>query len=517
MSDEPNLWAVSIDARERAVKGGLFSQFACRIHEVSSIKQILIEKFGHSQFRGVQEAALERLSQGHSVFSLMPTGTGKSLCYQMMGFLQPKEHLVLVVSPLIALMQDQVLKAQQLGLRAAFINSSLNPEERSKRQKNLSEKKYQLLFVTPERFRKPEFLEAIKAVTVSLFVVDEAHCASLWGHDFRPDYAKLGRAIEICGNPPVLALTATATPQVQKEVCQILNLKFPEDLILGGIERPELSLNVADIYGEAEKFEAIAQILQENPDKSGIVYFSLIQTLENFGRFLQKKKLSFTRYHGDLPPNIRRQNQNEFIKGKSKWILATPAFGLGVDKPDIRFVLHAEIPSTLESYFQEVGRGGRDGQPARAELFYDQEDVSIQMQFLDWAYPERSFIERVFILIKDKYDIVSVQGFEYLREQMVFKNRKDFRVNAAVSILNRWGCLEEDESPFGFHAVSAPTDTHFTEENQNILKKEHQKKLLEILRWAQNTEMCRLIQIYHYFGYKTSAACGICDVCIKLS
>jgi ATP-dependent DNA helicase RecQ len=193
--------------------------------------------------------------------------------------------------------------------------------------------------------------------------------------------------------------------------------------------------------------------------------------------------------------------------------LATPAFGLGVDKADIRFVFHTEIPSTLESYFQEVGRAGRDGELAKTILFYDQEDVSIQMQFLDWAYPEANFIRKVFDLIESYPDKVSVQGYDFLREQMVFKNKKDFRVNAAVSILDRWGCLDQVDAPFGYKALLAPSDDLFSQENQSVLKKEHQKKLLDMLRWVQNVDECRLNQIYKYFGYDLNHQCGICDVC----
>ncbi len=485
------------------------------------LKNDLNQYFGLQEFRGVQQAVITDLLLGKSKFALMPTGMGKSLCYQMIAFIQKLDayklgDLVLVVSPLIALMQDQNDKALQLGLKSTFINSSLSRNEKEYRQKLIYEKQIDLVFVTPERFKKQEFLDSLKPNKISLFVIDEVHCMSLWGHDFRPDYAQLGTMIKKLNNPLVLALTATATLEVQQEICKMLDLDFSNDVIRSGLQRPELCVSVQEVYGGDEKFEAIYEIMQRPTEKtSGIVYFALIQTLEKMSLFLERKKFKHLKYHGDLKPDIRKKQQNLFIHSQlnSNWILATPAFGLGIDKGEIRFVLHAEMPSTLESYYQEIGRAGRDGKPAQAILFYDEDDVSIQMQFLDWAYPEKNFILKVYDLILRYPDRVAQEGFDFLREQMLFKNKKDYRVNSAVGILNRWGCLQTSDSLFGYIPVREPEDDLFIVEDQNLLKKDHQKKLLKILQWVKNVDRCRMSQIYEYFGLAEVSDCGVCDVC----
>ncbi len=476
---------------------------------------MLAEHFGFVNFKPTQELVIKAAINKQSTLTLMPTGSGKSLCYQFMTFLQPKNETVLVISPLIALMQDQVDKAKELGLKAATLNSLMTQEQRDIILKEFASNKIQILFVTPERFKKSNFLEALKNAKISLFVVDEAHCISLWGHDFRPEYSQLAQFIKLCGSPPVMALTATATTVVQKEICEKLNLQFPDSVIRGGIKRNNLKLSVIETYGQREKFEALYQKLVSFQSSSGIIYFSLIQTLENFSKFLAQKKQQHTKYHGDLLAHQRRHNQKVFIKNEMNLMLATPAFGLGIDKPNVRFVFHTEIPSTIESYYQEIGRAGRDGLKSNCVLFYDQEDVSIQMQFLDWAYPDENFIRKVYDLIETHPDKVSIQGTDFLREQMVFKNKKDFRVNSAVSILYRWRFLKEASTPFGFQIDEPLTEDFFRLENQSILKKEHQKKLLEMLRWTIELNECRLALIYKYFGLENEDPCLQCDNCLR--
>ncbi len=480
-----------------------------------NFEEHLQNKFHYGAFRFPQKEIIQRVSEGESLLALMPTGAGKSLTYQFLATLCTGNELVLVVSPLIALMQDQSQKARDFGINSTFINSSLSAEQKQNRMNQISNGDYTLVFIAPERFRKIEFWNCLKSRQVKTFVVDEAHCISLWGHDFRPDYSKLQDYRLQLENPTLLALTATATEDVQKDIARQFKLKRPENLILGGIERPNLSLHIYDCYSDVEKNEKLLEVMKANSNLSGIIYFSLIQTLESAARFLVQQKMSFQKYHGDLPGDVRRRNQNDFLSDKTKWILATPAFGLGIDKANIRHVVHYEIPSSIEAYFQEVGRAGRDSELAFGHFLFSEDDLTIQMQFLTWAYPDSAFIEKVYDLILTKPDVVAVEGFDYLREQMVFKNKKDFRVNAAVSILTRWGCLEETDTPFGVRALLAPSVENFKLEDQSLLKKEHQKKLLALLRYIQNGEVCRLKQIYLYFDYVKSENCGICDVCTQ--
>lgn len=470
--------------------------------------------FGHDHFRPGQRESLELLTQGEPVLALMPTGSGKSLIYQWFAKSQPE--LVLVVSPLIALMQDQTAKARAAGIDASFINSSLSKEEREKRQKTLGEGGFRLLFVTPERFRKSEFRDALARRKVGLFAVDEAHCVSMWGHDFRPDYSRLGEIRAELGNPLTVALTATATPEVQKDILKSLHLENAR-IIGTALDRPNLALNVRDAVGLEDKIQMLTGQLEDRPHGAVIVYFSLIQTLREVSRELSRLGFSHWTYHGDLPADLRRKHLKKFMEEKSPLMLATPAFGLGIDRPDVRRLVHMELPGSLEAYFQEVGRAGRDGHPAEAWLYYDEEeDTAIQMEFLKWGNPEPEFLRRVWTLINDRRGEVDQGGFDFLREQMSFKNKRDFRVEAAVNILERWGCLEKSETPFPWVAVEPPEERHFKAEKTPDRLKNLNMKLLQMLRWAKDDQTCRMQRILEYFGH-ASNPCGVCDVCRELA
>jgi ATP-dependent DNA helicase RecQ len=476
-----------------------------------NLLKLLTEYFPYKHFRGEQENILKRVMVGKDTLALMPTGMGKSLCFQFPAKVQ--KELVLVISPLIALMEDQVQKAQKLGIAATYLSSTVSREDRESRQKRLGEGEFQLFYVTPERFRKPEFLEAIKKRQIFLLAIDEAHCISQWGHDFRPDYSRLGEFRELLGNPPVLALTATATPAVQKDILKQLNMSESGEIIFGGLERPNLQLHVHDVYGIDEKVRAIVGLRHQAPG-AAIVYCSLIQTLKKVSSDLRRLGVDHLVYHGDLPGPDRKRNLKRFLAEDAPLMVATPAFGLGIDKENVRLLIHAEIPGSVEAYYQEVGRAGRDGQLSPCHLLYDQDDVSIQMEFLKWSHPEPEFIAKVYHLIKDNRGPLDQEGFDYLRAQMSFKNRRDFRVESAVRILERWDCLEAADLPFPYLAVREPTKEMFDAENSPQLLKTQNQKLYDIVRYATREDQCRLLQIYEYFGYEGASRCGHCDVCV---
>ena len=467
--------------------------------------------FRYSSFRGQQELIIKRVLNKQHALVIMPTGMGKSLCYQIPALLS--DGLTIVISPLIALMKDQVDGLVKKNIDAVYINSSLTREEREKRYKNLSHGKYRLLYVTPERFRKKEFVDIIVKRQVDLLAVDEAHCISEWGHDFRPDYTRLREFRKLLDDPTTIALTATATPEVQQDIIMQLGLSQKQvETFHEGIERPNLHLQVEDIYGEKEKLYYILN-KHQNEEGNGIVYFSLIKTLKNFSDQLSMKGVPHLCYHGDLENRERRRIQNKFMREEGNLVLATNAFGMGIDKSNIRYVVHAEIPGSMEAYYQEIGRAGRDGLESECTLLYDEDDLLIPMEFIKWNNPEARFYERVYQFLIEDMEQVNANELEGLKEKLLFKNKRDYRLETVLSIFDRYGVTEGSLEVKNLRACCELPEKFTDQEYLDDKLKREQKKLYALVQYVK-TEKCRKAFIHDYFGLPHAQKCGACDECI---
>ncbi|MDZ7630436.1 MAG: ATP-dependent DNA helicase RecQ [Gemmatimonadaceae bacterium] len=353
---------------------------------------VLRERFGYGAFRPGQERAIVSVLERRDTLVVLPTGGGKSLCYQVPALVL--RGLTVVVSPLISLMKDQVDALERRGIAAAFINSTLSSSEVSDRLVRAQRGELQMLYVAPERFDVGATAERLKAIGVSLLAVDEAHCISEWGHDFRPSYRRVGEVRQRLGNPPTIALTATATPVVREDIARILDLQAPE-IIVTGFDRPNLSYQVIAAKGDREKDAVVLDLLRNLEDGTGIVYASTRKTVERMAQFLDDNGVPASAYHAGLDDERRRRVQDYFMSERTRVIVATNSFGMGVDKSNVRLVIHYAMPGTLEAYYQEAGRAGRDGQHSRCVLLHAFPDRFTHEFFIKSALPDRALIEAV--------------------------------------------------------------------------------------------------------------------------
>jgi ATP-dependent DNA helicase RecQ len=392
--------------------------------------------FGFSEFREGQEEVIESILTGENSVVVMPTGGGKSLCYQLPAMMM--DGVTLVVSPLIALMKDQVDALAARNIATTFINSSLSYGELKKRLSEIRRGVYKLVYIAPERFRSEAFIEAISEIGVRLLAIDEAHCISHWGHDFRPDYLKLKQAKEQLGNPQIVALTATATQKVREDIVTQLGLENPR-VFVAGFDRPNLALRVLHTSTEKEKLAAIKTILK-NSTGSGIIYAATRKAVEQIAAKLKMADLNVEAYHAGLSDIERSRAQEKFMSGECQAIIATNAFGMGIDKADIRFVVHYHIPGTIEAYYQEVGRAGRDGLPADCILMFNYADTRTQQFFLEGSNPTSELIEDVYEEIASlKMEYVELSAKE-LANRLRIKN--EMSIYSALVVLEKAGHIE---------------------------------------------------------------------------
>ena len=478
-----------------------------RTKDESIIHRTLRERFGLAAFRPGQEEVVREILAGRDALVIRPTGSGKSLVFQLPALLLP--GLTIVVSPLISLMKDQTDKLEELGIGAVTINSSLTRREQADAAADVVSGDGRILYCTPERFRDREFFDALIAREVSLFVVDEAHCVSQWGHDFRPDYMMLGSIVERLGRPPIVALTATATPSVQADIITQMRMRDPVRSITDLI-RPNLFLEVRRTVNPAAKDAALHEILRTN-DGVGVIYVATVKEATRLYDAL-KDAWPVAVYHGKRTAKQRREAQDAFMNDEVRAVIATNAFGLGIDKPDIRFVVHYDFPGSPEAYYQEAGRAGRDGMRALCTILYRVEDRQVQSYFLGGKYPtleEAAAVARV-------VNAVPVRTATPLTEIATASDVPRRKARIVLELLKRHGAMREYR---GGSWERIADDVSRVDVGHDILDYEERRlkdrEKLEAMVAYCRTARCRTRRIMEYFGVPSDDTheCGHCDNC----
>src|SRR5712691_4017985 len=499
------------------------------MHSIADALTSLREHFGFADFRSGQREVIAAILEGKNAVVVMPTGSGKSLCYQLPAMMF--DGATVVVSPLIALMKDQVDALRARDLPATFINSSVDEREQWSRIDALRRGEFKLVYVAPERFRSSRFLEALKSISVSLFAVDEAHCISTWGHDFRPDYLRLKNVVQaLNGNgrgAQTVALTATATPYVRSDIIQQLGLTKPETFV-SGFDRPNLTIDVVHTEKEREKVARIKRLAKTH-DGSGIIYASTRKAVEQVALQLQGQGLSVSAYHAGMGDSVRVKAQEDFMSGRAQMIVASNAFGMGIDKPDIRFVTHYQMPGSIEAYYQEIGRAGRDGLPSSCVLLFNYADKNTHDFFIEGSYPTLEVIQDVYdALVATGLKRIELSTSEIAKRAVV---GNEMAVQSSLYILERAGHLErgtlsslDKTGVLQFRPArrtreivmldSAPA-TKLRVNPNDIARRAalERRKLREILNFCY-TEYCYRAHILDYFGDRHHARqCGTCGNC----
>ncbi len=475
--------------------------------------------FGYESFRPAQREIIDAVGEGKDQLAIMPTGSGKSLCYQLPACLLDKT--VLVVSPLIALMEDQLAGLQSLDIPSTVINSNMSRRERNRRIDGMISGRFRIVYVAPERFRSDRFLEAAQSANIGLLAIDEAHCISHWGHDFRPDYLALGDVRDELDEPPVLALTATATRQVRQDILDQLGLEDAE-VVIGGFERPNLFFDVHQTAGDKRKMEKAVEVLEARHGESAVVYCATRRQVEDVSQGLEDAGLVVGAYHAGLSGRRRSETQDAFMAGDLPVLVATNAFGMGVDKPDIRTIIHYNITGSLEAYYQEAGRAGRDGDPAHCLMLYDSSDRGIHDFFIENSYPEPSVVEAVWREVAregmGRHEIGPDQIAENISRSGRGVNVHSWAVETSLKLLRKAGHLDfgwqQDRPYVEVKDRSRKRDLRVDWDRLRQQREVNEKHLDDVINYAKG-KGCRQAYMLHYFGASPSFGdqCGRCDAC----